>query len=291
LNNDFEDVLYTRTPEIDKLINDGNTILDEGLRYGVCLYKTIYESNRSKTGIADTILGLMFREALEFVDGISILLKSSCVIASKPLVRTLFELYAQIKLMTEGDSENKAKAYQVCHIHLQMDTYEKSDNDGLIEKEEATKRIKGLQAVLNGSEYKEIDSKWVDFFVKKKHPPNWYNIIEQPCTSINALFKTLDDDELCRNVYGCLSKSAHGFTALNNLVVVGDQHQMTLLRHPDSFASATNFTMILLCYIYHYLIEIYLSKEHEEKFSEWFEERMTACTEIAAYEKSCLKNF
>jgi hypothetical protein len=289
--NDFEDILHSNTPEVNKLFKDGNKILDEGLRYGVCLYKTIYESNCSKTGIADTILGLMFREALELVDGINILLRSSCVVASKPLVRTLFELYAQIKLMIEDDSENKAKAYQVCHIHLQIDNYQKSDNDELIGKEEVTKRIKALEAVLNGSEYKEIDSKWVDFVMKRKHPPNWYNIIEQPYGSINALFKTLDDDELCRNVYGFLSRSTHGFTVLNNLVVVGDQYKMALLRHPDSFASTTNFTMILLCYIYHYLIERYLPKEHEGKFSEWFEERMTACTEITAYEKSCLKHF
>ncbi|SFL65932.1 DUF5677 domain-containing protein [Pelosinus propionicus] len=286
---EFEDVVQPITPEIAKLLTDGSKILDEGLRYGVYLYEIIYESNHSRTRVADMVLGLMFREVLEVVDGINILLKSSCVVASKPLVRTLLELYAQMKLIIEGNSENNARAYMVCHIHLQIDTFQKPDNEGVSEKEEDAEIIKNLLKVLHSSEYKEIDSRWIKLYKKKGYHPNWYNIIEKPRKSINALLEAINDDETCRIVYGYLSMSAHGFTAFNKLEVVGDQYEMTQLRHPNSFASTTNFAMILLCDIYHCLIERYLSKEDEEKFTEWFEERMVLCNELAAYEKSYLK--
>ncbi len=101
---DFEDILYPITPEVQKLLDDGHKILDEVLRYGVYLYEIIYEDNQHRTGMADTVLGLFFREALELTDGITILLKSCCVSSNSILARSLFELYAQIKVMGGEDS-------------------------------------------------------------------------------------------------------------------------------------------------------------------------------------------
>ena len=275
---EFEDILYPTTPQTEKMIAIGNQILDETLRYGVYIFEMVYHENKHRTALADTVLSAMFREAMEVVDGISILLQNCCVVAARLLVRTLLEIYAQFNLIAGENSNEKAIAYWITHLHTQINILQKDILEGIIEREKGEKQIARIETLLNNPDYKMINDSWINF--PKKYPPNWYNIITPPVPTINALLGTLHDGVNTKVVYGYLSRSAHGYGILDNLIFGDDQISIDKLRNPQGFAGVVNYTVLLLSCILELMIQLYLNNEDKDNLEIWLSERVVELDEL-----------
>lgn len=269
---DFENVIYPVNEEIRKLVTIGNSILEDALRYGVYVFDLIYEENKHRTAASDTVLSLLFRNALELFDGINQLLKSHCVFAAKPLIRALLELFVQVEVITSDNLERNAKAYHLCHMQEVSRILTRRFQNGICEKKILDNQNNLIQELLQDSDYAMIQKKWFKFKKSKKYSPNWYQIIENPSHSINNLLGRVENQDLIKLIYSYLSQSSHGYDALSSLKISETTSLMRLLRTPHGFASSVNFSTILFAGILKHLIDLYLTTGDQLNFDLWLKE-------------------
>jgi hypothetical protein len=149
-----------------------------------------------------TIL-LLMRHVVESVDGVSLLVAKGSAENCGPLLRSAFEALAGIIYILKGDTERRALAYQVAHIHKKIKLYRKfipTDEIGRKLRAELKddpllslfdqlqfdweKIIDNLKSTLMKSEYVPIQAEWEQVKKGKKgtgtKDPNWYTLFGGP---------------------------------------------------------------------------------------------------------------
>lgn len=169
---------------VQDLLNSSSNILEEILLYGLYIIDIIITENKHIKSISTKVLILMLRDMLESLDSICILIKKGCMTGAIPSLRTVFELYLSILFIIKDNTEDRAIAYDVCHIHrkLQAGEFIKANNG-----ENVDDTIKLLKDKLAMPEYSKVSHKWEKYKKEKGYPPNWYNITSESCTSIRGL--------------------------------------------------------------------------------------------------------
>lgn len=154
-------------------------------------------------------------DAIETLDGISILHYEGAINASYPLVRKLMELELQIKFLLNGDSENKALAYEAFYVSRNLSGGEDPKN---IYKDN-----------LKYKAYKEEADK---VFLKEGRPiyKNWYQIYDfvehkdesgkqknKQIYSIQDIIKSISNNTNMqlsyKKTYSKISQDVHGFSS------------------------------------------------------------------------------
>lgn len=151
----------------------------------------IYKKNSSVILKTDLAALLLFRQILEMGDAISILIRTGCINASKPLVRSLLEYYFQLTYLLKDDEERKALQF-LYHYEMRLKEYygnlafpqkggsyfEKLKNDKHLKDEDISdeqkkiysENVKKIEAVLNGDENKLISKEYLRIENKKQNP-------------------------------------------------------------------------------------------------------------------------
>jgi hypothetical protein len=177
-------------------LDQASSVLDSIVNFGSHLFKWSKEVEKMPSD-EKLVLLLMLRRALELLDSISILIKTSSVDSSKILTRALLELLFEIAYIIKDESNKKARSFVVWyineHIKLLQSHENKSPqheefirrirNDKYLKKmkvpnlEDSGKRIDVLQSILKGyesenEEYQRTRSR------RNKFP--WYQMFDGP---------------------------------------------------------------------------------------------------------------
>lgn len=93
-------------------------LLDEAVRFGT----RVFEWSLGKVHEGDHHIAAfsLFRQSLELLDSISVLIKNSCVLPCKTLLRSLFETMLSLEYMLQSDSANRGRNYILCWKHEQQ---------------------------------------------------------------------------------------------------------------------------------------------------------------------------
>ncbi len=236
--------------------------------YGAYIYALAAETHQEGSDVSKTVIALLYRKALETIDGISILMESGCVSASWPLIRTHSEIYAQIRVMIEDETDSSARAYLFCARKENQIVYQDMLNERQISQEEYDKIIEEDNEAFSMPEYQEFEQKWNEFR-KKNQYPQWYSLTQKHAGKrITKLLKCIDID--LGKVYHHTSCEAHGLGVLGDLFVVDGKTGLHLLRRPEKFAGCVNYCIATQCEIYMLFIRKILELQDEENLDEWF---------------------
>jgi hypothetical protein len=283
---DFENTLYNNSPETREILLRSYELFSEVLRYGTYLYDLIHEANQDRSMQLDTVLGVLYRESLEITDGISVLIKEGCVPISWPLVRSHFELFAQISFMFKNASEVSAQAYIYCTLLDQKTAIHNQMKKNELDQADGEQIISSTAQLLNSPEYLTIHKRYENFKKEnKKKIPEWYNLLDVPFRGgILALLRKIDTNNPI--LYHHMSVKAHGLDAFRNLISLpNDEYRMRPLREPFGIASLTNFCLTTQCNIYLFYIRRYLEEQDDKNLDIWFEQQAQKMDELITLEK------
>lgn len=281
---DFEGILYKASADEIMLVDKGTALLDEVLEYGIYVYNTVYVDNlKCDYKLSGTVLGLLFREAIEVADGIRVLFQKSCSEASLPLVRTLIELFSQITVIAQDETERSANAYRLCALKKSLEIFAKKLAEGEWTEGYYQKELEKIEGIVaSDAELKLLDERF-----KKLRYPKWFNLLDEDKrhSSIHSMIRHICEDD-GSDLYDYSSYEAHGFAVFNDLLLTKEgKWGMRLLRHPDQLVSKLNLCITILCRIYELFIERYLKAEDQDNIVIWFKEIVRRMEELRAFQK------
>lgn len=185
-----------------------------------------------------TIL-LLMRHVVESVDGVSLLVAKGSVQNCGPLLRSAFEALAGILYILKADTERRALAYQVGHVHKKIKLYSKfipTDDVGrnlraelkddplisFFDKPEIEwqKLIDNLKNTFAKPEYAPIEAEWDRVKKGKKgtgtKDPNWYALYGGP-RDLRSLSLQIGKGSFYEILYRHWSDFAHAGSAFSNI--------------------------------------------------------------------------
>jgi hypothetical protein len=207
---------------------------------------------------------LLMRHVVEAVDGVSLLVAKGSVENCGPLLRSAFEALAGILYILKADTERRALAYQVGHIHKRIKLYRKFiptddvarnlraelKDDPLVsffEKPqfEWQKMIDNLKNTFTKPEYAPIEAEWDRIKKGKKgtgtKDPNWYALFGGP-SDLRGLSLQIGKGSFYEILYRHWSDYAHAGGAFSN-ISKGSGVGVTVkpIRCPEGIEQACNF--------------------------------------------------
>jgi hypothetical protein len=183
-----------------------------------------------------TIL-LLMRHVVEAVDGVSVLVAKGSAENCGPLLRSGFEALASILYILKADTERRALAYQVAHIHKKIKLYRKfipTDNLGrniradLIDDPLVSifdqpgidwqKMIENLENTFSKPEYAPIQAEWERLKEARRgsQDPHWYALFGGP-SDLRKLALQVGKGSSYEILYRHWSDFAHASGAFNNI--------------------------------------------------------------------------
>ena len=237
----------------------------------------------------DITASMMFRQYLELIDSISILIRRSSTDACKAILRNALEIFLGLEYLLEADTVNRAKAFSYWHLYNGLLLLRRTDPDDdrykqFISKIKQDKLMVGIDPVLNISGIKEMieriakDLKSNEFsevrkaharLLNKRSHPNWYSILSKIHT-VEKLANYLNRQAFYEIYYRAWSAAIHGTDAILNRFSLGkDFAKIYMLRYPKDAQKVTQavFQISLICY------KIMIDKrlrDHNSEFIQWY---------------------
>jgi hypothetical protein len=180
---------------------------------------------------------LLMRHVVEAVDGVSVLVAKGSAENCGPLLRSGFEALTGILYILKADTERRALAYQVAHIHRKIKLYRKfipGDDLGRNLRAELKddplvsifdqpgidwqKRIDGLRHTFSKPEYAPIQAEWERLKKARKgsKDPHWYALFGGP-GDLRGLALQVGKGSAYEILYRHWSDFAHAGGAFDNI--------------------------------------------------------------------------
>ena len=232
-----------KNPLLDQLISEDQKIYESWLDLMTQLYLKISENEKGVERVENPSVVSLWMEILETLDGIGILHSRSNINSAYSLIRKLLELTAQLKFMLNGDSGNKALAFEA--FYVSRATQGKDDPRNIFlkfEKYQAYKQIAD-QAFADNPKF------W-----------DWYEIYLSKSISVNKLIAENISTNGADKIYSRLSQENHGFLARKLLKRADSTNYIESQRYPAGIYDQSNLCNSLMNEIYiaicgHYSIE------------------------------------
>lgn len=276
-NDQIPEILEIYSKKLDELIDISSKNLSSYL-------------NKNLIGDDKLVPCLFFRNAIEYADSISILIKNSSIEPIKSLNRILLENLFQIEYLLNDDTEKKSFSFLVWSIKQDIKAYKKlkngtSENKIFKEKFEKEKLINDYTVIENISVedalekcakllkqngYKEASIEYEKTLSKNKNP-NWYSLYKGP-KNIYGLAENLSKMIHYELFYRLGSNNVHSSDILKNkLIKKGDKNSAHFLqiRVPHEAPQVLKDTLNFLISIN----MIFLSKlvpEELDNFGKWY---------------------
>lgn len=234
-NRQIPEVLDKYADKLDEMIDMSSILLDKYLKNDL-------------SGDDKLVPILFFRNALEYADSISILIRNSSIEPVKAINRILLENLLQFEYLLEKDVEKRSYAFLVWKIKQDLSLYRKMDKDSVenktfkkkIEKDKLINNISFLDNIsvassvqkcsellkLNG--YKDANIEYEKTKKKHKFNINWYSLYSGP-KNVSELAKKLDGSALYEIFYRSMSNNIHGTDIFRNKLVSKQNTNLTYL--------------------------------------------------------------
>lgn len=222
--------------QLTPFITQGKELYESVLDFG--LYVINHCNNNHKNLLSDAPIMMLLREILEVYDSISILAENMATRPAQVPLRAQMELYLQLKFIFSGDTHEKAMAYHVNDVLNKIESYKHLATIGELTQASADRLINNLETMLSTVEYAPIRDRIRNMRAQpgKQYAP-WYTAYDASARNLKGLATGINRDDTY-NLYGPLSKYAHGFKSMEGVQVDFDGSPgIRLFRVPTDYVN------------------------------------------------------
>jgi len=214
------------TAQADGVRAIGRPALRAVIDHGVGVFERC--SQTAPDGDANLGVLMPFHHALEMLDGVEVLLDSSCVVAARTSLRSAFEASLGLRYVLESDFEQRALAYVVADLKERIRWYEEMDPDteagqrfrevmGVSEEtsdfpfptpDHCRAQSENLSEMLDEDGFKDISEEYDATAERRKRPP-WYSLFGGPA-NLRELAVHMGEGDSYLVLYRTWSRTTHG---------------------------------------------------------------------------------
>lgn len=266
INDEVLDVLKHFSEIIIEVRNFGSHVLKQS-------------SDASSGGHEVYPLIMLFRNILEVLDAIALLMSGSSIEPCKILLRTFLENMLSIEYMTERDTEKRALCFLVSDIHKKIKNLRKIDPSLQEGKQFLSKKNKdrltnkanweGIEGITDGirkyekrlekPHYVGIEKEYQKTRTKMKNP-YWYSLFGGP-RNLEMLADNLKLSGVYEEFYRHWSDSAHGTDIFDGKVsasTIPGEVLISQIRLPNNAQHLTQMAISLSLDVYQNLIKYFV---------------------------------
>ncbi|WP_153979271.1 DUF5677 domain-containing protein [Paenibacillus xylanilyticus] len=269
-------------PEYEALLKEISRVIEQCVDFGGTVLETIQKHPINE--YTDSTVYLLLRDYLEYLDGISILVRGGNTEAAIPIIRSMFEHFLSIRFILSKHSADRAASYHVAHIKSRIKLHKQfskeeigkfqkmlkdSDYSFTLTEVDATEQIQNLNTLLMGK-YKRINDEWEETRKRNKKEksggktPNWYSLFNGPKTlyELAAHLKKLPEYEL---LYRTWSAKAHANSAIHSVFSTGYTKP---LRTPESLKTVSTWALTWSFTLFEEILNKY--RKRKKQTHAWF---------------------
>jgi hypothetical protein len=203
----------------------GRPVLKAVIDYGVGVFERC--SHTAPDGDTNLAILMQLHHALEMLDGVEVLLDSSCVVAARTPLRSAFEASLGLRYVLQSDVNQRAMAYLVTDLKDRIDWYGEMDPEtdagrrfrkdmGVSEEtsdfpfptpETCRAGAARLRSLLESEDFKPFSAEYDAVAAKRKRPP-WYSLFRGP-GNLRELAIQLGEGDNYLILYRTWSKTTH----------------------------------------------------------------------------------
>ena len=287
-------------PERADILEEYADKIEETINFGTHILDWMNKATEGGSGSEFIPPYLMFQRALEILDSISILVKTSSIDPCFGLLRILLEVVLSLEYILQADSKEKGRSFVlVCSLHKDINSqrrYDKETQQGKqflsnIRRDRilsgfevphqqdggkvATEKEQDLKTDPNYSEleteYQRLRTTYKSGKKRKnKWNPPWYSLLDGP-QNIQQLAAKVDLSGMYEVFYRHWSAYGHGIDMLESKIVSVHEGGANIiqLRSPAKAEHVTNISMGLALLMYMTFVEKYV-KEKQPSLREWY---------------------
>lgn len=241
-------------PNVKKLLDHCSDLIEEVVNYGSHVARWCIDKNT--TGDENAVAFLMYRNILELIDSISVLVRNSCTEPCKILLRSLFESFLNFNYLIEKDFNLKGMDFLVCYRHDEINVlrrfdpkdpeykkYQEKKAKDIIVKNipqkpvpDVSERQESLRKIFEHQSYKESSAEYEKYKAghKGRPPKKWYSMRGGP-NDVYNLADYLGFPAQYEVLYRSWSGLVHGTDIVNEKLFIVEQGVASFaqLRYPS----------------------------------------------------------
>lgn len=275
--NPIEDLVVRTVPEeVEKELIVCCCMLDELVNVG----SNILVNDKNVIDWIDNTPTMMFRNFIELVDSISILIKNSSPDTARILLRSLVESYFSLYYVLIDDTRQRCKAFIVADMIDQSKLIQK-----IIDRENGSERKVNLSSgqyslqeindsrlnVLKSQDFKEVYEEFETLIKKSKGKitPPWYKAFKGP-SNIREMSISINQQEFYDKLYSVLSADTHSVNVISGKTSTDENGELGIhqLRCWDNVRLVTDNAINLSIKLF----RIYVNQRtptFSNKYNEW----------------------
>lgn len=274
--------------DVKTVLNGFSNLIIEVRNYGTCVMK---ESSEASEGSIDARpLIMLFRNIIEIIDSISLLVKESSIEPCKIILRTLLENILSIKYIVSKDTKQRASCFMVWDFHQTIKKLKRLDfsssqgkqflrkfkKDKLLNKAKIKKydnileMIKAYEERLQRPHFQEIENEYQRIKKITKNP-KWYSLFGGP-NNLEELAARLNLPGVYEQFYREWSDSTHGtdiFKGKESPSTKTGEILISQIRLPKYAQQITQITISLSLEIFQDIID-HFKPEMKQDYSAWY---------------------
>lgn len=232
---------------------------------------------------------MMFRNFLEHLDSISILVKSGSIDPTKSIARGLLEIYLGLEYILEDDTINRAMGFLVWHYKNELKVYKKLKPNTEEYKNFKNKISKNGIPVpqINNIDQSIIDienllklpiysvacaeyDRTISSGNNRKKNPNWYELFNGP-QNIENLANYLNKQTLYEAYYRSFSGTTHGTNIIQGRMTISKNREPSIiqLRYTKDVEILVKAAFNITIAMYTLMLKKRVSS-HKKEFAEWY---------------------
>lgn len=279
----------TIQPDVAKFLSDWSSYINETVAFGSHILNWVGQSGKLG-GDEEIPLIMTFRNILELMDSISILLRHSSTEPCKNLLRSILESIFVIEYIIKDNSKHRCYDYLTGHYMRKLNIYKKLDptaeqgkqfRSELKDDELAggmtipninnlDKMTANIKSILNKSEFSSSLAEYNRMKQIKRGKPNWYSFFGGP-NNIIELARHLKLLGLYNVLYRQFSNNVHGMDVIDRRISAGTPGEtlITQIRAPFEAQTIFQLTLSFALRIYKKFIGYYIPEKNED-LAKWY---------------------
>lgn len=273
-------------PEVAKLLETFSRGLEEYVNFGTHILN--WDIKNSKGRDENLPVFLLFRQIIEFVDAISVMVKHSSIEPCKALLRSVLETALELEYILEKDSKTRALSFLLWHLHYDLNNNMKGIENTPEHQEHIAKlrsgkiaskyfnpmKIQGLEdhnleisKQINSPLFTEIEKEYQRL---QKKNPKWYELYNGP-KNIEQLANRLGRRDLYEILYRYWSGTTHGTDILHGKLrrTKEGETMIVSIRFPAMAQMVTVYSLNLCVWMFSLVIRKRLPN-HKNEFRKWY---------------------
>ncbi len=242
---DAQPLIELASPLIRETLNHGSLVV-------VRCERAPDEPHAKDVGIAPIVL---YRSVLEMIDGVEVLLRQSCVLATLPLLRSAFEAGLGLSFLAARKDPRLNLAWLTTYTHQRLrayqnllpgggtlDAWEKQFGSTLVAPGDVPKAIANLEQFLQLDHIRPIHEEILRRRAARRPTP-WYAVFNGP-QDLRQLAERVGRPAEYSMLYGYWSRIAHGNEMASFVVAEpGQPMAWRSVRHPEAFVEAATLAV------------------------------------------------